>query len=91
MRKKSFHSCINVRCLIISRTLLAKINHGGDTLHTDCTNNVICKRTSYIQTKHHVNFHYYTSFQLDMLQEGFGTKLNYSDSDVRARKPEVYS
>ena len=35
---------------------------------TDYTNNVICKRTIYIQTKHHMNFHYLIS--KNMLQEG---------------------
>ena len=35
---------------------------------TDYRNNVICKRTIYIQTKHHMNFHYLIS--QNMLQEG---------------------
>ena len=34
-------------------------------------NNVICKRTSYIQTKDDVNFHYFMSVNWNMLQEGW--------------------
>ena len=34
-------------------------------------NNVICKRTSYIQPKHNVNFHYFMSVNWNMLQEGW--------------------
>ena len=34
-------------------------------------NNVICKRTSYIQTKHQVNFQYVMSVNWNMLQEGW--------------------
>ena len=34
-------------------------------------NNVICKRTSYIQTKDDVNFRYFMSVNWNMLQEGW--------------------
>ena len=37
-------------------------NHRANTLdYTNYTKNVICKRTRYIQTEHHVKFHYFKS------------------------------
>ena len=41
--------------------------HEYDTEHM---NNVVCKRNSYIQTKHQVNFHNFMSVNCNMLQEG---------------------
>ena len=41
----------------------------------DYTNNVICKRTSYIETKHHVNFHYFTSMRTRFKKAYNTTKL----------------
>lgn len=50
---------------MINGTLLPK-DHGGDALHY--TTDAICKRISYIQTKHRVNV-----FQLKrVLEEGLG-------------------
>ena len=52
---------------------------------TDYTKNVIYKRTSYIQTKHHVKFHYFISVRTcykpggGMCRcEGYGFRAVYS-------------